>query len=107
MGGWEGCLDQGPWHADHSRRPRLTPATPQVVCTRGTLEAAQRAQREGRPLWRVSSTVFSQIGSDCLLRPLGPFATEAACAAYPDTLCGEQVKAELAAINLSGTSAQD
>uniref|UniRef100_A0A1D1ZZ37 Isopenicillin N synthase-like Fe(2+) 2OG dioxygenase domain-containing protein n=1 Tax=Auxenochlorella protothecoides TaxID=3075 RepID=A0A1D1ZZ37_AUXPR len=79
----------------------------EVVCTRGTLEAAQRAQREGRPLWRVSSTVFSQIGSDCLLRPLGPFATEAACAAYPDTLCGEQVKAELAAINLSGTSAQD
>lgn len=79
----------------------------QVVCTSGTLEAAQRAQRKGRPLWRVSSTVFSQIESDCLLRPLGPFATDAACAEYPNTLCGEQVKAELAAINLSGTAAAD
>ena len=72
----------------------------QVVCTEQTLAAVEQAHAEGRPLWRVSSTVFSQIASDELLCPLGPFASEQACAEYPPTPAGQQVQQELEAINL-------
>jgi hypothetical protein len=56
----------------------------------------------GRPMWRISSTLFAHINSDQMLRPLGAFATEASAAAYPPTTAGEQVVAELASINLDG-----
>ena len=73
----------------------------EVVCTEETARAVARARAERRPLWRVSSTVFSQIASDEVLRPLGRFASdEAAAAAYPPTPAGQQVQRELDAINL-------
>ncbi|RKO95563.1 hypothetical protein CAUPRSCDRAFT_12741 [Caulochytrium protostelioides] len=34
-----------------------------------------RQQARGRPLWRVSSTLFFHTASDQLLEPLGPFKT--------------------------------
>ena len=71
-----------------------------MVCTEEALEAARRALSEGRPPWRVSSTVFSHVASDELLHPLGAFATPQALAAYPPTPAGEQVQRELEAINL-------
>lgn len=72
----------------------------QVICTPETLEAAAKARNEGRPAWRVSSTVFSQIASDEMLGPLGPFATSEAQAAYPAIPAGKYVQQELAMINL-------
>lgn len=36
----------------------------QVVVTEQTLAAAEAARAAGRPTWRISSTVFSQIASD-------------------------------------------
>lgn len=72
----------------------------QVVCTEETVAAAERARSEGRPPWRVSSTVFSQITSDVVLQPLGPFAAAPGAAAYPPTPAGAQVADELAMINL-------
>ena len=90
---------------------RLTPAPPcppcrppQVVCTEDTVRAAEAARREGRPPWRVSSTVFSQVASDEVLRPLPPFASPAAEAAYPAVAAGKYVQDELEAINLRAVS---
>lgn len=72
----------------------------EVVCTEETLAAAAAAKAAGRPGWRVSSTVFSQIASDEVLRPLGPFATAAAIKEYPEVPSGTYVQSELEAINL-------
>lgn len=72
----------------------------EVVCTEETVAAAEAARRAGRSTWRVSSTVFSQIASDEVLRPLGPFATEQALKAYPEVPAGSYVQSELEAINL-------
>lgn len=72
----------------------------EVVCTEETQAAAQQAAAEGRPTWRVSSTVFSQIASDVVLQPLGRFAGQPGAAAYPATPAGCQVADELAMINL-------
>jgi isopenicillin N synthase-like dioxygenase len=72
----------------------------EVVVSADTLAAADQARAEGRPAWRVSSTVFSQIASDVLLQPLGRFAAPGALAEYPPTPAGRQVAAELEMINL-------
>lgn len=77
-------------------------APAQVICTEETRAAADRAKQEGRPTWRVSSTVFSQVASDQLLQPLGHFATPEAQAAYPALPAGKQVQQELELINLKG-----
>jgi isopenicillin N synthase-like dioxygenase len=72
----------------------------EVVCTEGTLAAARDATVAGRPPWRVSSTVFAQIASDEVLKPLGHFATEEARMQYPPIPAGRYVQAELEAISL-------
>ena len=74
----------------------------EVVVVPDTRAAAERAAAEGRPTWRVSSTVFTQIASDVALQPLGRFASAEAVAAYPTMPAGQQVQQELALINLSG-----
>ena len=77
------------------RRARL-----QVVCTDATRAAVERARAQGRPLWRVSSTVFAHVASDEVLAPLGAFADRPAAGAYPPTPAGLQVQRELEAIQL-------
>lgn len=77
----------------------------EVVVTEATQEAAARARAAGRSLWRVSSTVFSHVASDQVLRPLGSFASGEACMQYPAVAAGEQVQEELEAINLKHSPA--
>eukprot|EP00499_Haloplacidia_sp_CaronLabIsolate_P009735 CAMPEP_0196781950 /NCGR_PEP_ID=MMETSP1104-20130614/10453_1 /TAXON_ID=33652 /ORGANISM="Cafeteria sp., Strain Caron Lab Isolate" /LENGTH=416 /DNA_ID=CAMNT_0042152181 /DNA_START=50 /DNA_END=1300 /DNA_ORIENTATION=- len=85
----------------------------EVVVAPSTLEAIERAKKEGRSLWRVSSTLFSHIASDQKLGPLPPFvermvageadpeaARRALVDKYPEVFTGDQVEAELKAINL-------
>jgi len=78
----------------------------EVVVAPSTVEAIAAASAppppgaQPRSLWRISSTLFAHINSDVLLTPLAPFDTPAAVAAYPPVLTGNQVAAELAAINL-------
>ena len=72
----------------------------QVICTQETLNAAEKARKESRPVWRVSSTVFSQVASDEILRPLGKFATPESNEKYPPIPTGNYVEQELDAINL-------
>ena len=67
----------------------------EVVSDERTTAAAALARREGRSLWRVSSTLFSHLASDATLAPQGPFATPEALARYPPTLAGHQVQGEL------------
>lgn len=77
----------------------------EVVVTPATVEAINRRRAAGKSLWRVSSTLFSQITADEVLQPLTPFdASAEARAKYPPIDCGEQVRAELRAINLEKSS---
>ncbi|CAI5529131.1 unnamed protein product [Closterium sp. Naga37s-1] len=76
----------------------------EVVVDEGTVVAVQRAQQQGRSLWRVSSTVFAQIASDEILTPIGHFATSKLASSFPPKPAGEFVEEELAAIQLKTTS---
>jgi hypothetical protein len=80
----------------------------EVVVDAGTQAAMERAALAHRPLVRISSTLFAHFASDVLLQPLGRFAElPGAAAAYPPTLTGDHVAAELRAINLSQGAATD
>ncbi len=72
----------------------------EVVVSGATADAIAAAAAAGRSLWRISSTLFSHIASDVTLEPLAHFAAEEGAAGYPPVLAGDQVAAELAAINL-------
>ena len=76
----------------------------QVVCTEATCAAIARAAAEGKPLWRVSSTVFAHIASDVLLEPVGRFAHAAKESQYQPILAGDFVQQELEAIRLKGSA---
>lgn len=78
----------------------------EVVYTDSTEEAVQRARAESRPLWRVSSTLFSHLRTDLTLAPLpelsekysqSPAETEAK---YPALNTAAYIRAELIAIGL-------
>lgn len=73
----------------------------QVVVSQATAAAVREARQQGRPLWRVSSTVFAHIASDQLLAPLGHFAGEEACRQYPQIPAGLFVEGELKKIALA------
>ena len=96
--------DALPAHAGRARCQLHPPITSwvfgQVVCTDATCAAVERARAAGRPLWRVSSTVFAHVASDEVLRPLGRFAGAPSAADYPPTPGGLQVQRELEAIQL-------
>ncbi|XP_021912718.1 uncharacterized protein LOC110826389 isoform X2 [Carica papaya] len=74
----------------------------EVVVTGRTLDAIKLASEQNRSLWRVSSTLFSHIASDAVLKPLGHFAESPLASQYPAMCAGEFVEQELAVINLKG-----
>jgi isopenicillin N synthase-like dioxygenase len=78
----------------------ITAGFHEVVSTEATRAAIAKAKEEGRICWRVSSTLFSHIGSDEVLQPLEPFRTPEAVAKYPSVLTGDQVQNELNVIKL-------
>jgi len=80
---------------------QITAGFHEVVVVAETLAALERAKAEGRPLWRVSSTLFSHVNSDKTLQVLPPFENEETVRKYPPTLAGKQSEDELAAIALS------
>ena len=51
--------------------------------------------------WRVSSTVFAHIRQDCIIEPLGHFATKEALEKYPPISGLELLKKELAELELN------
>ncbi|CAE7883763.1 phqC [Symbiodinium sp. KB8] len=72
----------------------------EVVVVDETLQAIEKARKEGRSLWRISSTLFSHLASDLTIEPIDKFATPEAKAKYPAMKVGEQVNRELATIKL-------
>ncbi len=75
----------------------LTAGFHEVVVTEDTLKAVEKAREEHRILWRISSTLFSHIASDQVLKPI---KSEWENEKYPPTFTGEFVANELKAINL-------
>jgi len=74
-----------------------------VVCPE-TLEVIERIKKEGKSLWRISSTLFSHVASDNFLYPLPQFASSEAVKKYPMTMAGDHVQAELKAIKLGSAN---
>lgn len=68
--------------------------------TNETLKAIDRRAARNESLWRVSSTLFGHIASDCKLEPLEAFATPQSKEMYPTMLAGDQVLQELNHIQL-------
>ncbi len=89
------CVQDKSFDLFETTRNMSWPCLLQVVVTQATAAAIQAARREGRPLWRVSSTVFSHIASDLTLRPLGRFADDEAVRQYTDVPAGQFVLHEL------------
>lgn len=75
----------------------------EVIVTPETTKVIERRRAAGQSLWRVSSTLFSQIASDQVLEPLAPFDTPAAVAQFPAVKTGHQVQNELKMISLAKT----
>ena len=76
----------------------------EVVISQETCKVIEQRKREGKSLWRVSSTLFGHVQSDQVLRPLPPFdANHSAKASFAPMLAGDQVTAELRAIALDKT----
>ncbi|XP_059651822.1 uncharacterized protein LOC132299310 [Cornus florida] len=78
----------------------------EVIVTSRTIDAVKLASQQNRSLWRVSSTLFSHIASDAVLKPLGHFAESPLANKYPPICAGEYVEQELAVINLKGNKGE-
>lgn len=74
----------------------------EVVVTNRTTASIKQALEQKHSLWRVSSTLFSHIASDAVLKPLGNFADSPLAGKYPPMCAGEFVEQELSVINLKG-----
>ncbi|KAG4070263.1 hypothetical protein HA402_009826 [Bradysia odoriphaga] len=72
----------------------------EVVVNNDTLKTIDRRASKNESLWRVSSTLFGHIASDCTLEPLDAFATTESKKMYPPILAGDQVLQELNHIQL-------
>lgn len=73
----------------------------EVIVSKETLLAVEKAKEAKRILWRVSSTLFSHIASDNKLKPLYDFETKESLEKYPETFAGEYVQNELKEIKLA------
>jgi isopenicillin N synthase-like dioxygenase len=80
----------------------------EVVVSDKTLASIEKAKAAGKSnLWRVSSTLFSQMRYDSILEPLEQFSTAENLKKYPPTLTYEQVEEELRHIGLLKTNDYD
>lgn len=59
------------------------------------------AHAAGHDLWRVTTTLFGHIRSDCPIYPLEPFATPEAVERFPRMLAGEHLARGIQLIGLS------
>jgi isopenicillin N synthase-like dioxygenase len=72
----------------------------EVIVTKDTRRVIEQRSEAGKSLWRVSSTLFSQIQSDQILQPLAPFDQLEGSEKFPPIKAGHQVQQELQAIEL-------
>jgi len=99
-----GCLlVQAGMEVEHLTGGYIKAGYHEVVVNEKTVEQVERARQEGRPLWRISSTLFSHVASDntlTVLYPLDEEEREAAKLNYADILAGDHVSNELKFIKL-------
>jgi len=81
----------------------ITAGFHEVLVSNETVEAINKAKAADKPLWRVSSTLFSHVASDVDLKPINQFHNETSAKLYPTIKAGRQVEEELAFINLKTT----
>ena len=78
----------------------------EVIYDQNTAEAVERAKNEGRPRWRVSSTLFGHLRYDVVISPMSEFeavmptSLEEAQKKYPQQTAEEVVIEELKEISL-------
>lgn len=68
----------------------------EVIISDETLKTIKKKKEKGESLWRISSTLFSHISSDVLLKPLKNYENEE----YKEIISGEFIKNELKKIKL-------
>lgn len=97
----EGCLlMQAGMQLEHLTGGDVIAGFHEVVVNERTLDVIEQRKAANKTLWRVSSTLFSQIASDQLLQPIGKFANAPRAKNFPPMLTGHQVQRELEAIAL-------
>ncbi len=69
----------------------------EVVVTENTVAAAEKKRQLGKSLWRVSSTLFSNVRDDVVLRPLDIFKGLKDYNSYPPVLSSDQIEEEVRA----------
>ncbi|MSR84963.1 isopenicillin N synthase family oxygenase [Candidatus Uhrbacteria bacterium] len=67
----------------------------EVVAVKEAQPVIERMRAAGEEPWRVSTTFFFHMASDCMIAPLGPFRTDEALAKYPPIRVGDQIMYEL------------
>lgn len=72
----------------------------EVVIVPETIKVIEKRKKEGKSLWRISSTLFGHIQSDQILKPLPYFETLENKKKFPPVKAGLQVLQELDAIKL-------
>jgi len=87
----------------------ITAGFHEVVVAEETLTTIEHSKKETpqRPLWRVSSTLFSHVASDKTLSVLDKFATPENTKKYPPIRAGQQVQEELDQIRLGAPANYD
>ena len=97
----EGCLIlQAGMQLEYLTGGKIEAGFHEVVVTEGTMAAIEKQKAAGRPLWRVSSTLFSHVASDSVLQPIeGKF--EKNDDKYPPQPAGKFVDSVLNKINLA------
>ena len=96
-----GCLlVQAGQQLEHLTAGHIQAGMHEVVVTETALAAAGQAALDGRPPWRISSTLFAHVASSATLAPLSKFATCTEASGYPPTTAGEQVMAMLTQLQL-------
>ena len=73
----------------------------EVVYTEKTKEGMLKAKDAGKSTWRVSTTLFSHLRHDVILKPLPSFENEETIKKYPPMSAYEQLEDELKHINLA------
>lgn len=72
----------------------------EVIVADETLQAVEKAKEQGKPLWRVSSTMFSTLRYDVTMKPMRRFSQLPEAKNYPPISTYKFVEEELKAINL-------
>lgn len=72
----------------------------EVIVSDDTLKAVEKAKAEGKPLWRVSSTLFNALNYKTVMQPLSKFSALPTAQNYPPVKAYDYVAEELRAISL-------